>query len=143
MPWGFSALMGGARFSQNSHLQRKAAAKYSRELCFQCLSLTTSHIHPCFPRRSPRTAVRFDPDSYGDFALPWDPVHVKFCVHLLRMGSPFPPVLWSSCLQAPLAFNATGLQCQMLQEFFLPVPDPHTLEFDLGLRTLNPISESL
>ena len=61
---------------------------------------------PVFPGCPPRTAVRFDPDSYGDLALPWDPVHVKVCVHLLRMGSPFPPVLWSSCAQAPLAFNA-------------------------------------
>ena len=48
-----------------------------------------------------------DPDSYGDFALPWDLVHVKVCVHLLRMGSLFPPVLWISCAQAPLAFSAS------------------------------------
>ena len=51
-------------------------------------------------------------------ALPWDPVHVKVCVHLLRMGSPFPPVLWSSCIQASLAFNArcsrgSFSQCQI------------------------------
>ena len=51
---------------------------------------------PAFPGGPPRTAVRSDPDFYGDFALPWDPVHVKVCVCLLRMGSPFPPVLWSS-----------------------------------------------
>ena len=61
---------------------------------------------PVFPGCPPRTAVRFDSDSYGDFALPWEPVHVKVCVHLLRMGSPFPPVLWCSCTQVPLAFNA-------------------------------------
>jgi len=61
---------------------------------------------PVFPGCPPRTAVRFDLDFYGDFALPWDPVHVKVCVRLLRMGSPFPPVPWSSCTQAPLAFNA-------------------------------------
>ena len=61
---------------------------------------------PVFPGCPPRTAVRFDPDSYGDLALPWDPVHVKVCVCLLRMRSLFPPVLWSSCAQAPLAFNA-------------------------------------
>ena len=92
-------LSGGATFSQNGHLQRKATAEYSRELCLQCPSLTTRHIPP-------RTAVRFDLGSYGDLALPWDPVHVKVHVCLLRMGSPFPPVLWSSCTQAPLAFNA-------------------------------------
>ena len=61
---------------------------------------------PVFPGGPPRTAVSSAPDSYGDFALPWDPMHVKVCVCLLRMGSPFPPVLWSSCTQAPLAFNA-------------------------------------
>ena len=51
---------------------------------------------PVFPGGPPRTAVRSDPDSYGDFSLSWDPVHVKDCVCLLRMGAPFPPVLWSS-----------------------------------------------
>ena len=61
---------------------------------------------PVFPGGLPRTAVRFDPDSYGDFALSWDSVHVKIRVLLLRIGSPFPPVPWSSHAQAPLAFNA-------------------------------------
>ena len=70
------------------------------------LPLQQATFTPAFPVGPPRTAVRFDPDSHGDVALPWDPVHVKVCVHLLRMGSPFPPVLWSSCAQAPLAFNA-------------------------------------
>ena len=73
---------------------------------------------PGFPGGPPRTAVRSDPDSYGDFVLPWDPLHVKVCVRLLRMGSPFPPVLWSSCAQAPLAFSArcsggSFSQCQI------------------------------
>ena len=62
--------------------------------------------HPFFPECPIRTAVRSDQDSYGDFAFPWDPVHVKVCARLSGMGSPFPPVLWSSCTQAPLVFNA-------------------------------------
>jgi len=61
---------------------------------------------PVFPGCPPRTAVRFDPDSYGDFALPWDPAHMKICVCLLRMGSLYLPVPWSSCTQASLAFDA-------------------------------------
>ena len=61
---------------------------------------------PVFPGGPPRTVVSSDPDSYGDFALPWDPVHMKPCVHLSRVGSLFPPVPWSSCTQAPLSFNA-------------------------------------
>ena len=60
---------------------------------------------PVFSGGPPRTAVWSDPDSYVAFTLPWDPVHVKAYVHLSRMGSPFPPVLWTSCTQAPLAFN--------------------------------------
>ena len=101
------------------------------------LSPQQATFTPVFPGGPPRTAVRSDPDSYGDFAFPWDPVHMKICVHLLRMGSPFPPVLWSSCA------SPTGLQCQMLRGLFLPVPDPHAWGFDVGLRTLTPVGESL
>ena len=72
---------------------------------FNALPSQQAMLTPLFPGFPPRTAVRFDPDSHGDFALPWGPVHVKVCVHLLRLGSPFPPVPWSSCTQAPLAFN--------------------------------------
>jgi len=61
---------------------------------------------PLFPGGPPRAAVRSDPDSYGDFALPWEPVHEKACAYLLKVGSPFPPVPLSSCVQVPLAFNA-------------------------------------
>ena len=73
---------------------------------------------PIFPGDPPRNAVRYDQDSYGGFALPWDPVHVKVCVHLSRMASPFPPVLWNSCTQAPLAFTVrcsggSFSQCQI------------------------------
>ena len=91
----------GQIFPKGTH-----ADEYYEELCFQYPSPITSHIHPCFPSRTSKTAVRFDPDSNGDFAFPWDPVHVKVCVHLLIMGSPFPPVPWSSCAQVPLALNA-------------------------------------
>ena len=59
-----------------------------------------------FPGGPPRTAVRSNPDSYGASALPWDPMHVKVCVRLSSMGSQFPTVPWSSCVQAPLAPNA-------------------------------------
>ena len=64
---------------------------------FNILPLQQATFTPVFSGCPPRTAIRFDPDSYGAFASPWDPVHVKVCVRLLRMGSLFPPVLWSSC----------------------------------------------
>ena len=89
---------------------------------------------PVFPGCPPRTAVRFDPDSYGDLSLPWDPVHVKFHVRLLRMGvsvSPSPAEL--------LRTSPTGLQCQMLQVLFLTVPDPQAWGPDMGLRTLTSV----
>ena len=85
---------------------------------FNVLPSQQATFTPVFPGGPPKTAVRFDPDSHGDFALLWDPVHVKVCVRLLRMGSPFSPVPWSSCAQAPLAFNArcssgSFSQCQI------------------------------
>ena len=108
--------MSGSRFSQNGHLQRKAVLDMPESFAFNVLPSQQPTFTPVFSGGPPRTAVRFDPDSYGDFALPWDPVHVKICVLLLRMGSPFPPVLWST--QAPLAFNVrcsggSFSQCQI------------------------------
>ena len=100
-------LMGGARFSQNGHLQRKALLlNVPESFAFNVLPSQQATFTPVFPGCPPRTVVRFDLDFHGGFALPWDPVHVKVCVCFLRMGSPFPPVPWSSCAQAPLAFNA-------------------------------------
>ena len=116
MPWGFSVLISGARFSQNGPLQRKAGLLNIPESFAS--NVLPSPFTPVFPGCPPRTAVRFDPDSYGDFALPWDSVHVKVCVRLLRMGSLFPPLLWSSCTQVPGAFNTrcsrgSFSQCQI------------------------------
>ena len=70
------------------------------------LPLQQDQSPPVFPGDPPRTAVRSDSGSYGASSLPWGPVHVKFCVCLSRMGSPFPPVPLCSCIQATLAFNA-------------------------------------
>ena len=73
---------------------------------FHVLPSQQGTFTPVFPGCPPRTAVRFDPGAYRDLTLPRDSVHMKVRVCLLQMGSPFPPVLWSSCTQAPLAFNA-------------------------------------
>src|SRR5512138_2494982 len=111
--------MGGARFSQNGHLQRKAQLlNIPESFAFNVCPSQQATFTPVFPGCPPRTAVRFDPDSHGDFALPLDPVHMKIHVCLLIMGSLFPPVLWSSCAQAPMAFNArcsrgSFSQCQI------------------------------
>ena len=65
---------------------------------------------PVFTEDHPRTAVRCDLDSYGISASPWDPVHMKVCVCFSRMGSPFPSVPWSSCMQAPNASIPNALE---------------------------------
>ena len=113
---------GGARFSQNGHLQRKALLlNIPKSFAFNVLPSQQATFTPVFPGYPPRTAVGFDLGSCGDLALPWDLMHVKLCMRLLRMGvsvSPSPVEL--------LHTSPTGLQCQMLQGLFLPVPDPHT-----------------
>ena len=109
LAWGFSGLMSGARYSKNGHLQGNTHWWiFLRALPPMSFPYNESHSPPVFPEYPPRTAVRSNPDSYGASALPWDPVHMKACVHLSRMGFLFPPV-WSSCAQAPLAFNASSL----------------------------------
>ena len=74
-------------------------------VCHQCPCPHSDHsLAPAGD--SPRPAGRFVSGSYEISALPWVPVQVKSCVHPPRMESLFPPVLWSSCTQALLAFKA-------------------------------------
>ena len=106
-PGASQRLWMGPDFSNTATSRGTHADDYSRDLSFQCPSPHNKpQSPPVFPEDPPRTVVRSDPDSYGASALPWDPVHVKACVQFSRMGSPFPPVPWSSCAQAPLALNA-------------------------------------
>ena len=68
----------------------------------------------------PRLIGRSSPGSYGVAALCWVPVYMKPCVRPPRVASLFPPVLWSSCIQAPVAFKAkcfwdSSSQCQTLR----------------------------
>ena len=108
-------------------------------LCHQC---PCPHSEPQAALASsgypPRLTGRSGPGSYGVTALPWVPVHMKPCVHPPRVESVFPPVLWSSCTQAPLAFKAkcsggSSSQCQT----------PRLGEPDVGFRTLTPVGEPL
>ena len=88
--------------------------------CHQCLC-------PCIEPQQPPTSAgdpaipagRSGPGSYevtGFF--PWV-VHTRPCVPPLRVEFLFPPVLWSSCNQTPLAFTArfsqgSSSRCQTL-----------------------------
>ena len=113
--------MGGAKFSQNGHLQRKAQLlNIAESFASSVLPSQQATFTPVFPGGPPRTAVRCDPDSYEDFALPWDPVHVKVYAPFMNGVSISPSPVELLCT------SPTGLQCQMLQELFLPMPDPHT-----------------
>ena len=128
----------GPDFPKIAPSEKGTLLKIPKSFASNVLPSQQATFTPVFPGCPSRIAVRFDPDSYGDLALPWDPVHMKVCVCLLRMGSLFPPSPVELLHTSP-----TGLQCQMLQGLFLPVPDPHTWEFDVGLRTLTPVGESL
>ena len=101
------------------------------------LPLLQATVGPGFLRDPPTSTGRFDPDSYGVSTLPSDPVLTKSYVHLSRMESMFPPVLWGSCAPALLALKAEcsvgSLQCQT----------PQLWEPDMGLRTLTPIGKPL
>ena len=99
---------GEARFFQNGHFLRSS--------CWLLLRLLPLSSFPF--RWSFKNGGRFDPDSYGVFALPWVPVHMKACVCLSRVESLFPPVPWNSFTQAPVALNTKGSgapcsQCQI------------------------------
>ena len=105
-PEASQPLMGGSRFFQNGYLYRHTHWRlFPRP--FSPMSFPHSKtLSPVFPGDPPRTAVRSDLNSYGVSVLSQDPVCIKVCVCLSRMGSPFPLVPWSYWSQAPLAFNA-------------------------------------
>ena len=99
--------MGGPDFSKMAFSRGPLANTYYLEpLPSVFCPLSEPQQPPAFPGDPPSPADRSDPDSYGVPALPWDPEHLKPCVHPLRMEYLFPTVLWSSCAQALLAFNA-------------------------------------
>ena len=76
-------------------------------LCHPCLCPQSEpYLIPASPGDPLRSAGRSGPGSYEASALPWVPVHMKPGVHPPRVESLFPPVLWSSCTQVPLAFKA-------------------------------------
>ena len=66
------------------------------------------------------------------------PVNETFGVRLLKVKSPFSPVLWGSCNQAPLAFKAKrfGDLSSWCWTPGLGAPN-------MGLRTLIPVEELL
>ena len=72
-----AVLLVGSDFSNMATSRERHAAEYSESFAFNVLPSQQAMFTPIFPGCPPRTAVRFDSDSYGDFALPWDPVHVK------------------------------------------------------------------
>ena len=108
--------------------------------CFAFIVLPSQQatFTPVFPGCPLRTAVRFDPDSYGDHALPWNPNTCESLCAPFKNGVSVSPSHVELLHTSP-----TGLQCQKLQGLFLPVPDPHVWDFGMGLRTLTSVGESL
>ena len=103
------------------------------------LSPQQATFTPVFSGGPPRTAVRSDPDSYGDFALPWDPVSARE-----SLCAPFQNGISVSPSPVELLHTSpTGLRCQMLWGLFLPIPDPQMWGPEVGLRTLTPVGASL
>lgn len=78
----------------------------SWDLYLQCLASTVSHSTPAFPGDPPKPAGMSYPNSNDVPSLPLDPLHMKPHLHSPRMEALFHTVLWKSCIQAQLAFNA-------------------------------------
>ena len=96
------------------------AAEYSRELCFQCPFLTTSHISPLFSQ---------DVLQELQSGLTQIPMETLLCPGSAHESPCVPCKNGVSISPSPMELlrtSPTGLQCQMLQGLFLPVPDSHT-----------------
>ena len=97
----------GPPFSKISAFKGAHADDYSlRPLPPGSCPCNESLLALAFPDEPPRPSCESVSVSYGVPALPWNPAHMKLYVYLLRVESVFPPVLWSTCAQALLAFSA-------------------------------------
>ena len=95
-------------------------------------------VHPCFLRMSSKNCSQVWPTFPWRLCFALGPSACEsLCLPFKNVVSIFPSLV------VLLYTSPTGLPCQMLQGLFLPVPDPHTWEFDVGLRTLTPVGESL
>lgn len=108
-------LMGGADFSKVAASRGAHASDYSLG---PPPPMFSPHIEPqllpAFPGSLPRWI-----DFYGVPCFALDPVYLKLFVHHPGMESLFPSELWSSCVQASLAFDARSSRGPLL----LPMPD--------------------
>ena len=95
-------------------------------------------VTPCFPRRSSKNCSQVQPRFPWSLCFALGPsAHKSLCVPF-KNGVSISPNPWSSCTQAPLAFNARSsgssfFQCQI----------PRCWGPDVGLRTLTLVGESL
>ena len=80
----------------------------SQNCCYQCLCPGSEpQPAPASAGNHPILAGRSVPVSYGVIAFfPWVLVCTRPCVCPPRVEFLFPPVLWKSCNQFPLAFKA-------------------------------------
>ena len=136
LAWGFSVLIGGARFFP----KWQPPGEFTLIIFLGCLPpMSCPHSEPQLPPAFPdlsRPTGRSHIDSYRVLALPWDPMHLKPCVHLPRVESvsPSPVEL--------LHTSPAGLQHHMLLGL-LPLLDPQTGEPDVGVGSLTPLGELL
>ena len=63
---------------------------------------TLQHYHVVLVQSPAGSLCRLFPEHY----LLWVLVHARFCLCPPRLESLFPPVLWKSCNQIPMAFKA-------------------------------------
>ena len=111
--------MGRADFPKMATSRERQLLNIPEGFAFNVLPSQQATFTPVFPGCPPRTAVRFDPDSYGDCFALGPSARESLCAPF-KNGvsiSPSPVEL--------LRTSPAGLQCQMLQGLFLPVLDPH------------------
>ena len=134
-----SADSWGQIFPEIGHLQRNILAdEYSWVPCLQHPCPQQAMVISSFPRRSSKNSSWVQPRFLWSFCFALgSTAQESLCVPFNNGVSVSP-----SCMEL-LCRSPTGLQCQMLWGFFLPIPDLHAWGFDMGLRTVPPVGESV
>ena len=145
IPHGFLCGLGllnadgwGQIFPKWPPLEKHTLMNIPKSFASNALLPQQATVTPCFPRRSSKNCSQVQPRFLWRLCFALGPsTHESLCVPFKNgvSVSPSPVEL--------LHTSPTGLQCHILLGLLLTVPDPHTWEFDVGLRALTPVGESL
>ena len=128
----------GRDFPKMATYRERHSDEFPKSFASNALPPQQATFTHCFPRRSSKNCSQVWPwFPWSVFFALGPSAHESLCASFKNGVSVYPSPVELLCT------SPTSLQCQMFWGPFLLVPDIQAWGFDMGLRTLTPVGESL